>query len=168
MNTDLVSLISNIQNDRISVSFGMKLSLPTKYESADFHVSLTTDRRIEETLDQAFTRAKSTVADQSYKLYNHIRDSETGLIGEQPKNEGNVSTPTEVQTKQDVPVKTKDTKVLRQQIKAAFANLKSLNKIDQSEFKQNLLFNKKVDDLNELQLIESIAKIKYRFPELGL
>ena len=156
------------QNDRVSFSFGMKLSLPTKYESADFHISLTSDVGLGENLDQALARIKAKIADEAYKLYNQIRDSETGLLGEQSKNTGNVSTPAKVQTEQTVPSKAKDTKVLRQQIKSAYAVLEAQKKITKTDFVTQYLLGKKTDELKDEEVNQVINKLKTNFKELGL
>ncbi len=166
--TNYTNVITNEQNDRVSFSFGMKLSLPTKYESADFHISLTSDVLPSETIDQALARIKSAVADQSYKLYNQIRDSETGLINEQSKNEGNVSEPAKVQTEQTVPPKAKDPKVLRQQIKSAYAVLEAQKKITKTDFVTQYLLGKKTDELKDEEVNQVINKLKTNFKELGL
>ncbi len=156
------------QNDRVSFSFGMKLSLPTKYESADFHISLTSDVLPSETIDQALARIRARIADEAYKLYNQIRDSETGLLGEQSKNKGNVPAPEEVQTKPAIPAKTKDYKVLRQQIKSAYAVLEAQKKITKADFVALYLLGKKTDELKDEEVNKVISKLKNNFKELVL
>lgn len=158
----------NGQNDRVSFSFGMKLSLPTKYESADFHVSWTSDVNPMETIEQAFARVKSNVAAEAYRLYNQIRDSETGLLNEQSRKQEDVGVPAKVQEKQDLQAKAKDPKILRKQIKSAYDVLKAQKKITNENFVIDYLKGKKLADLKDSEVLDVIDKLKINFKELSL
>jgi hypothetical protein len=63
------------EQDRISFSFGRKLSTPIKYEMADVHISLSTDVRKGETIEQAIARAAEIVEKQVLDKCDEIRDS---------------------------------------------------------------------------------------------
>ena len=58
--------------DRVSYSFGMKVSL-AKYESADFHISLSSDVGDGESVEEAFERCKKQVEDESEKKFDELR-----------------------------------------------------------------------------------------------
>jgi len=63
--------------DRLSYAFGMKLPGAEPYSSIDFHVSLTSDVKEEETSDEAFKRIKDTVeqwSDDEYTRISEIRE----------------------------------------------------------------------------------------------
>lgn len=146
------------QSDRISFSFGMKLSLPTKYESADFHVSLTSDVNEGETNEQALNRVKAEVLKYANNSYKAIRASEDGLQAT-PEVAKEVAAPK---------AKVQDVKSLRKQIKSAFSVLEAQKKIVKAEFVTNYLNNKKVDELTEDEVTNTYNKIKTNFTELGL
>lgn len=157
------------QNDRVSFSFGMKLSLPAKYESADFHVSLTSDVNEGETVEQALDRVKREVNAYATKAYNTIRASETGLE-EQAADTEDVSAPTITQEEAQVvqapqPV---DIKLVKKQIKSAFAVLEAQKKITKDDFVKNYLNGQKVDQLDEALTLNTLNQIKSNFPELSL
>jgi hypothetical protein len=59
--------------DRITYSYGMKIGLPN-YSSADFHVSMSSDVKPDETKDKAFARIKKFVDAQAEKELNEIND----------------------------------------------------------------------------------------------
>jgi len=65
---------AEITADRISYSFGRKINT-AKYESADVHVSLSTDLRKGETVAQALERAAKIVEDQVMEKCDEIRDA---------------------------------------------------------------------------------------------
>lgn len=155
------------QNDRVSYSFGMKLSLPAKYESADFHISLTSDVGDGETLNQAFERVRNQVHLKVSQSYEAIRQSETGLLNE--NKEAKPAPVTEAPKTEEKPkVKSTDPKVYKQQIKLAFGVLEAQRKITKDAFKTNYLNNKKVDELNDNETLFAIIKLRETFPELKL
>lgn len=164
------------QNDRVSYSFGMKLSLPAKYESADFHISLTSDVNHDETPTQAFNRVKKEVLEYAREAYKSIRESEDGL--DQPGNDRDVSAPaavveaTPAQAPQvevkALPVKARDIKVVKQQIKSAFKVLEAQKKITKDVFVTTYLQNKKVDELTDGEALRVFDSIKADFAELKL
>ncbi len=155
------------QNDRVSYSFGMKLSLPAKYESADFHISLSRDVEESEGLDKTLDRVKKQVHQKVAEIYEAIRASETGLLNEGTKQERvpsqNVEKPLEKPTNKPI-----DPRVFKQQIKLAFGVLEAQRKITKDVFKANYLSNKKVDDLNENETLFALIKLRETFPELKL
>jgi len=157
------------QPDRISVSFGMKLSLPTKYESADFHVSLASDVKPGETSTSAFNRVKKEVETYAALTYQQIRNSESGLthdtqeLENQQGNQADVPAPAEPKAA----VK-RDIKALRQQIKQAFGVLEAQKKTTAAGFKSEFLGGKKTDELNELEVTKAIVGLREKHPELGL
>lgn len=172
------------QNDRISFSYGMKLSLPTKYESADFHISLGSDLQSGETALQALARVKSQVMEAVSSAYQQIRESDTGVISEQtqvieskPADTKNVkkAKPESVEarvtqspeTKPASPV-VRDTKAGKELIKQAFGVLEARKKITKPEFVAQYLNNKRTDDLNDIEVNTVLTKIRSGFPELGL
>lgn len=160
------------QNDRVSFSFGMKLSLPTKYESADFHVSMTSDVEETESTEGAFNRVKNEVNTYVNKLYSQIRESETGLLDDKLENEENVQTSAQtskqVTTEKDTRSAPRDRKLLRKQIKEAFLVLEAQKKVTKSAFKAEYLSNKKIDELSDMEVEPVFNKIIKNFPELGL
>lgn len=155
--------MSDKSTDRVSYSFGMKLSLPTRYESADFHVSLTSDVQPGETPAQAFNRVKAEVQEYAARSYTQIRETETGLPDSESKNTGDVAVPAPAAQPKLV-----DPKVYRQQIKTAFSVLEAQKKITKSDFVKNYLNNKKTDDLSDAEVSETLNKLKLNFKELGL
>ena len=56
----------------MSYSFGMKCSL-AKYESGDFHFTLTSDVKDGESVEQAFERVKKHVEDESEKKFDELQ-----------------------------------------------------------------------------------------------
>ena len=58
--------------DRVSYSFGMKVNMGN-YESADFHVSYSTDVNEDESLKGALARAIAFVEDQSEMKLDELR-----------------------------------------------------------------------------------------------
>lgn len=150
-------------NDRVSYSFGMKLSLPAKYESADFHVSLSSDVSPDETLDQAFNRVKAEVMKYADSSYLAIRAAEEGIPQKQPVLPA-APAPVQEQSK----AKQLDFTALRKQVKNAFAVLEAQKKIVKADFIRDYLSNKKVDQLTDQEILNVINKIKSNFSELGL
>lgn len=145
----------------------MKLSLPAKYESADFHISLTSDVYPGETLDQAFERIRNQVHLKVSQSYEAIRQSETGLLNEGLQTEPKpLETPTKSVEKPTS--KPTDPRVYKQQIKAAFGVLEAQRKITKDSFKSTYLNNKKVDDLSENETLFALVKLRETFPELKL
>lgn len=59
------------QADRVNYSFGMKIGLGD-YSSADFHLSLSSDVRSGETVEEAFERVKTFVEERVEKEYEEI------------------------------------------------------------------------------------------------
>lgn len=59
------------QQDRVSYSFGMKMSLGN-YSTADFHLSMSSDVGDDETVDEAMDRIKSIIEDRVEKEYEEI------------------------------------------------------------------------------------------------
>jgi hypothetical protein len=59
--------------DRVNYSYGMKVSLGN-YESADFHMSLSSDVRDSETPEQALERVKEFVENESEKKFDELRE----------------------------------------------------------------------------------------------
>lgn len=147
-------------NDRVSYSFGMKLSLPTKYESADFHISLTSDVADGETNEQALNRVKAEVLKYANDSYRDIRSSDDGLT------QGKTVQPVEKELAAPK-VKVQDVKSLRKQIKLGFGVLESQKKVTKADFIQNYLNNKKVDELSDTEVTDTYNKIKLNFKELG-
>lgn len=60
--------------DRISYSWGMKLNLGN-YQSADFHMSLSSDVKAGETPEKAMKRARDFIEKESEKKLDELRDS---------------------------------------------------------------------------------------------
>jgi hypothetical protein len=61
--------------DRLNYSFGMKVpGVLGKYSSIDFHVSLSSDVKPEETPDEAFKRVKGIVEQWSEEEYDGIEE----------------------------------------------------------------------------------------------
>lgn len=156
--------------ERVSFSFGMKLSMPTKYESADFHVSLSSDVNPFETSVQAFTRVKREVEVYAELAYQQIRASEEGFPGTAsvPKSANESSNQKNVPEPVKAAAKPTDLKVLRRQIKAAFGTLEAQKKVTKTDFVNKYLFNKKTDELSELEVTKTIVALRENFPELGL
>lgn len=172
--------MTNTQPDRVSFSFGMKLQTEVKYESADFHVSLTSDVKSNETPEQAFNRVKAEVEKYATQVYSQIRNSEYGITG---SNEGHQDTKSvdEQNTKgssdgakqqeslpQASPNKPRDINVLKKQIKHAYGVLEAQKKVSRTDFVKNFLKGKKTDDLNELEVTRVIVELREQYPELGL
>lgn len=159
--------MENRTPNRVSYSFGMKLSIPGKYESSDFHVSLTTDQEGTETVSEAFNRAQQEVLAQAEKLYVDIRGSETGLITTSPPQK---QSPRSEATANPLTLGglLGNVETCRSLIKSAFTVLEAQKKTTKAEFKQKYLNNLKVDELqlNELQRIK--IQLAQDFPELGL
>lgn len=59
------------QADRVSHSFGMKISIG-QYSTADFHLSLSSDVKDGETIEEAMDRVKSIVEERAEKEYEEI------------------------------------------------------------------------------------------------
>lgn len=57
--------------DRVTYSFGMKINMGN-YQSADFHVGLSTDVKEGETRDKAFARAKKYIDTRVEEEMNEI------------------------------------------------------------------------------------------------
>jgi len=57
------------QNDRVSYSFGLKLNIGN-YQSLDFHLSYSTDRREDETAEEAYERCRMFVETKSEEEYD--------------------------------------------------------------------------------------------------
>jgi hypothetical protein len=155
------------QNDRISYSFGMKLSLPAKYESADFHISMTSDVNEGEGESRAMNRIKNFVHAEVTKAYEAIRQSETGLLNEPLTTKSTPSTDAPAITEKPKNKPT-DPKILRQQIKLAFGVLEAKKQTTKDTFKSSFLNNKKVDELTENETLFAIIKLRETFPELNL
>ncbi len=159
--------MNNGQPQRISYSFGMKLSLLAKYESADFHVSMTSDVDDSETVEQAMNRLKHFVHLEVGRSYEAVRASETGLIGEAVKQEP-------VPCKDVAPVVEKpknkpvNPRVFKDQIKLAYGVLESKKQTTKDSFKATYLNNKKVDELTESETNFALTELKKNHPELGL
>lgn len=60
--------------DRINYSFGMKVNLGN-YESADFHISLSSDLKEGETEDEAYERVRKFVQDKAEEEFDNLRRS---------------------------------------------------------------------------------------------
>ncbi len=154
-------------NDRISYSFGMKLSLAAKYESADFHVSLSSDIEPNETIETTLDRVKARVHSEIKRCYEAIRASETGLIGEAVNEEP-------VPCKDVAPVVEKpknkpvNPRVFKDQIKLAYGVLESKKQTTKDSFKATYLNNKKVDELTESETNFALTELKKNHPELCL
>lgn len=156
------------QPNRVSYSFGMKLSLPAKYESADFHVSLTSDLNPGESAQQAFDRIKEEVLTYATASYNRIRASETGL-GEHV-NPTPIKTQPQASQEATATVKPKalEDKVIRQKIKAALGVLEAKKQVTKADFVSTYLNNKKLADLTELEVTKAIVNLREKYPELNL
>lgn len=163
----------NKQNDRLSFSYGMKLSLPTRYESADFHVSLTSDVGSEETVESAYSRIRNTVLEMVKKSYEEIRNSESGVINEN----NNISSVAQVSTTAETKENSETSRVIssrstpevyRQQVKASLAVLEAKKQVTRPEFVTKYLNNKKLADLSDLEVQESLKTLNTDFPELKL
>lgn len=61
------------ESDRVNFSFGMKVNLGN-YESADFHMSLSSDVRDDESPEQALERVKEFVENESEKKFDELRE----------------------------------------------------------------------------------------------
>jgi hypothetical protein len=59
--------------DRVTYSFGTKLNLGN-YESADFHISFSSDVKDGETCESAFNRVKAFVDSESRKAFKEIKE----------------------------------------------------------------------------------------------
>lgn len=57
--------------DKVNYSYGMKINMGN-YESADFHISLTTDVKEGETLKQAYERAVKFVEREAEVKFNEL------------------------------------------------------------------------------------------------
>ncbi len=162
-------------NDRVSFSYGMKLQLPTKYESADFHVSFTSDVKDGESLLAAQMRVRNQVMLEIAEVYETLRASETGLLNEAPESkpasESRDTKDVSVSKPEEKPVpetRKKDTKALRQQIKFAFGVLEAKKLVSKADFVTKYLYGKKTDELNELEVTKTIVALRENFPKLGL
>lgn len=62
------------QPDRISYSLGMKVNLGN-YESADFHISLSSDVESGETNEQALSRLQSFVEDACAREFEKLKEA---------------------------------------------------------------------------------------------
>lgn len=60
------------QPDRVSFSFGAKVSI-AQYESADFHMTYSSDVKANETPAQAFKRVSKFVEEESEKKLDEVR-----------------------------------------------------------------------------------------------
>lgn len=67
-------MADNGQPDRISYSFGRKIST-AQYESADVHISLSTDLREGETVEKAIQRAAKIVETEVLDKCDEIRSA---------------------------------------------------------------------------------------------
>ena len=61
------------ESDRVNYSYGMKVNLGN-YESADFHMSLSSDVRAGETPEDAMERVKFFVENESEKKFDELRE----------------------------------------------------------------------------------------------
>ena len=61
------------ESDRVNYSYGMKVNLGN-YESADFHMSLSSDVRVGETPEDAMERVKFFVENESEKKFDELRE----------------------------------------------------------------------------------------------
>ena len=59
--------------DRISYTFGMKLNMGN-YESADFHISLSSDLKAGETHEKALKRVQTFVEDEAERKLDELRE----------------------------------------------------------------------------------------------
>jgi len=59
--------------DRVNYSFGMKVNLGG-YESADFHISLSSDVRPHESPAQALKRIQQFVSEECEKQYEELKE----------------------------------------------------------------------------------------------
>ncbi len=146
-----------MENERVSYSFGMKVNLGN-YQSADFHVSLSSDVQSNETSVTAYNRVKKEVETFAELAYQEILAKQSG-------DKKDVPTPAE--PKKEAP-KAAPIGVLKQQIKAAFGVLQAQKKIDAAGFKTKYLSNKKTDDLNELEVTKAIVALREDFKELKI
>ena len=72
-----------MENDRVSYSFGMKLSGPGKYESTSFSLTLTSDVKEEETAEEALKRVTSFVEDQADVKLTELRNAYGDISGKE-------------------------------------------------------------------------------------
>lgn len=154
-------------NDRVSFSFGMKLSLPTKYESADFHLSLTSDVEQTESFEGALERVKKEVHNAASKIYDQIRASETGLLTSQPEHTVDVPISAPEPKKEEKKSKASNPKLARESIREAFKILKDQKKVTVEGFKTKFLGNRNLDDIADNELVNIKNLIKAEFTEFA-
>lgn len=157
------------QQDRVSYSFGMKLSLPTKYESADFHISMSSDVEVgfAETLETTLERVKKEVHNAANKIYAQIRASETGLLTGQSEHTIDVPIPAPEPKKEEKKPKASNPKLARESIREAFKILKDQKKVTVEGFKTKFLGNRNLDDIADNELLNIKNLIKAEFTEFS-
>jgi len=171
------------QNDRVSYSFGMKLSTGN-YQSSDFHVSMTSDVNTGETSEQAFERVRKEVLQYAQLSHDAIRASETGLI----KTEEKIAT--NVYKSVDKPQNTKESKreppkvhttngnesekskteaigiATKAAIETIYSKLKAEGKTDAKTFKAKYLAGIPLSTMAPQIQEEVLSKLKTDYPGL--
>src|ERR1700761_5892004 len=118
------------QNDRVSYSFGMKLSLPEKYESVDFHINLSSDVKDGESTESAFLRVKAIVHDQAADKFSELRREGYGVVEDSAEKVLAPAKPVE---------KVVISKATQAMIKTAFLTMQERHGLNTEKFKKEFL-----------------------------